>query len=249
MATQVPNALHIGINAYPQGNALSKCVADAKLVASLFNGATLLDKKATRKNIIKAVMTVLNAPGEWSIISYSGHGTQLDDDNKDEPDGIDEAIVSVELDVVRDDEIQMLLANRPKGKKVLLIADSCFSGTIQRAAPLFRASQHAALKRNGIRYLPAARTKPGKRKVVNIGPQPVDAGVVVASGCADFEVSYEGVKYGVLTGAFGEVYSPSLTIEQCFTKAAVIVAKSGYPQHPQLLGAKSLLRTKLSKVK
>ncbi|MFN8299633.1 MAG: caspase family protein [Chitinophagales bacterium] len=82
----------------------------------------LIDSQATKKNIIKSLNDlVLNAKsGDVIFVHYSGHGIQLEDDNGDETDRLDEAIVPIDVPnfknkdkfseaCIRDDEIAQLL--------------------------------------------------------------------------------------------------------------------------------------------
>lgn len=238
--------LNIGINKYPAGNALSKCVQDARDLNAYFEAgksALLLDRAATRDKIIERVGNTITATkrGEWCVVTYSGHGTQVDDLDGDEPDRIDEAMVSVELETILDDEVYELSKLLVVGARGLLIADSCFSGTMQRAVPTFDRRHLDALRRASARYVPPSEVTVPKRKVVNVGKQPVAPQWIVISGCADFEVSYEGKHNGVLTGALLES-APTHprdrdTIAQVFGGARVIVAADNWPQHPQLVAS------------
>lgn len=237
-------ALHIGINKYPAGNALEKCVADARAMQKIFGGKLLLDRKATPAAIRAAIQATVRSPGkdEWAVITYSGHGTQVEDENDDEPDGWDEALVAADLDVILDDEFQSLLHGRHRQSRVLVIADSCFSGTVHRAAPLVGSAHVEALRRESVRFLPPSLARPKKRRVQNQGPQSALPNVVLCSGCADFEFSYEGPKHGVLSGAIKKHWRPGLTIGALAKRIGAEVDASGYPQHPQLTCSRAALK-------
>lgn len=243
----IASALHIGIDAYPDGNRLEKCVADARAMRTLFGGELLLDKEATRPNIMASIKATVRAPkkDQWAVITYSGHGTQVPDKNRDEPDGWDEAVVDVNLDVLLDDEFQSLLQGRHRQARILVICDSCYSGTIHRAAPLFSGAHLAALRRESARYIPYSTLMPLKRKVGNVGPQKALPNVPLVSGCADFELSYEAQSYGVLSGAIYEQYKSTQTIGQLAKLVGEAVDASGYPQHPQLTCSKAALKWKV----
>ena len=107
----------------------------------------LLNDQATKKGIMNAITNWLprvTEPGDRVVIYYSGHGTQVPDKNGDEKDGKDEAWVTADLrkggkmranQMVRDDELAVAfkgLADR----ELILISDSCHSGTMSRGAPL-----------------------------------------------------------------------------------------------------------------
>ena len=78
-------------------------------------------------------------PGDRVFIYYSGHGTQVADQDNDEPgDGMDEALVMIDFGsdnpagVLTDDEISALLADLA-GRKVTMVVDACHSGSVQRS--------------------------------------------------------------------------------------------------------------------
>ena len=62
---------------------------------------------------------------------FSGHGTQVaDEGEKDEEDGLDEAILTYDLNYIVDDDWGKAVADmEAKGANVLAIFDSCYSGT------------------------------------------------------------------------------------------------------------------------
>ena len=75
--------------------------------------------------------------GDRALIYYSGHGSQLPDQNHDEDDGCDEVLVPVDgvsdSKLIVDDEIgRYLKALKQKGVQVVFIVDSCFSGTVTK---------------------------------------------------------------------------------------------------------------------
>ena len=97
---------------------------------------------ATRQNIIDAMERLKHEsmPGELVVLYYSGHGTQVRDQNGDESDQRDEALVPVDTplrmepsDLVLDDQIKSTIDHiRANGADVWAIFDSCLSGTLTR---------------------------------------------------------------------------------------------------------------------
>jgi hypothetical protein len=241
--------LHIGINKYPRGNALKKCVADARGVQSLFDGQLLLDKRAKPDELLGQLHETCSLPaaGEWGVISYSGHGTPVDDENGDEPDGQDEAIVAVTLEPVIDDEIQQAMRGRHRKARILLIADSCYSGMVHRAIPVLSRRYAPSIRKQRMRYLPPSLAKHRKATVQCQGDQDALPNVVVFSGCTDFEYSYEGDHYGAWTGSLLKTYAPELTIGQWFNAArrAMLETEFGSIQHPQLICSAAAKRWKV----
>lgn len=230
------SALHLGIDKYPGGHALQKCVSDARGLKGVFGGELLLNQQCTRSEILRAIRETALRPGkgQWGVVSYSGHGTPVNDRSGDEGDGWDEAIVDVGLNPVLDDDLAPTLAGRNTKSRLLLIFDSCFSGTMQRAMPVLGRRHQTAARRQHMRYLAPGFVKADRRPIGNKAEQKPLANVVVISGCTDFEFSYEGLKHGVLTGALLATYKPGLTIQAWFNATCEVVAQSGYPQHPQL---------------
>ncbi len=110
----------------------------------------LSQERATHDGIVKAIEDHLikpAAPGDVVVFHYSGHGQQIRDDNYDEIDGYDEALVPVDAPEspptgyngekhLRDDELGALLYRLRKrvgpNGDVLVFLDSCHSGTATR---------------------------------------------------------------------------------------------------------------------
>src|SRR5690606_35792219 len=88
------------------------------------NITTLIDAQATKNGIVDAITTLQNKikKGDIVVFHYSGHGQQIFDDNGDEVDGLDEALVPYDAFVkythnykgqnhLRDDELGNIIAN------------------------------------------------------------------------------------------------------------------------------------------
>lgn len=142
----VKRALCIGINNYPGTHMdLAGCVNDAnaweaELKARGFEVTKLLDAQATKAAMVKAIHDTI-APavsGEVVVITYSGHGTYVPDTSGDEIDGLDEGLCPHDIQTgggaLLDDEIHALFTQRKGGVRLVLISDSCHSGTVTRAA-------------------------------------------------------------------------------------------------------------------
>ncbi|NML14453.1 caspase family protein [Azohydromonas caseinilytica] len=139
-------ALCIGINNYPgTGMDLQGCLNDAHdwaetLTQRGFAVSTLLDAQATKAAMVEGMAQLIGQaqPGDLVVITYSGHGTYVPAMEDDEVDGLDEALCPHDIrskGALTDDEIHELLLRRQPKVKLVLIADSCHSGTVTRAAP------------------------------------------------------------------------------------------------------------------
>lgn len=138
-------ALCIGINDYPgTGMDLQGCVNDARdwaqeLQQRGFTVSMLLDGQATKSAMAQAMGSVIEQaqPGDLVVITYSGHGTYVPDMDDEEVDGLDEALCPYDIrsqGALTDDEIHELFLRRQPKVKLVLISDSCHSGTVTRAA-------------------------------------------------------------------------------------------------------------------
>lgn len=111
---------------------------------------TLVGSKATKKNILDAFKSFLieNAKsnrgatrddGPVVVFYFSGHGSQADDVDKDEPDGYDETLVAYDsrspgVADITDDELGALFTELSSHtSNVTFILDSCHSGTAMRS--------------------------------------------------------------------------------------------------------------------
>jgi len=139
-------ALCIGINNYPGTHMdLRGCVNDADDWAALlasrgFAVKKLQDAKATKAAMTDAFKTIVlgAAPEDVVVITFSGHGTYVPDVSGDEADGFDEALCPYDIlttgTALIDDEIHAIFGARKPGVRLVLISDSCHSGTVTRAA-------------------------------------------------------------------------------------------------------------------
>jgi hypothetical protein len=175
--------------------------------------ALLTNEKATRKGIhaalkslidrvkkARAAMAVVNGklPTISVVIAYAGHGSRVKRLPGDSwGDGMDSTWVASDSDRqgtndVRGAELFKVHSElHDLGAQVILISDSCHSGTIYRDVPAFK-------KRQAPHDKDAAGPKddlfsdfPGTRDV-NMNPEQPLPGFVSYSGCLDTEVSWEG---------------------------------------------------------
>ena len=148
------NALCIGINNYPGTHMdLQGCVNDANdwaaaLAERGFKVAKLLDDQATKAAMVKAMNDLIGKAGKGDslVITFSGHGTYQPDTDGDEADGLDEALCPYDLqtkgEALIDDEIRQIFGARKAGVRIVLISDSCHSGTVTRAAAAEKARRY-----------------------------------------------------------------------------------------------------------
>ena len=147
--TSVPKgiSLHIGLNgvsaaAYSGWDGpLAACEFDAHDMAAIaksrkMKSTVLLTKKATRAHVLSAMRAAARAlkAGDLFFLTYSGHGGQVKDIDGDEPDHQDETWCLYDGQLI-DDELYLELSRFGAGVRVLVLSDSCHSGTVTRDLP------------------------------------------------------------------------------------------------------------------
>jgi len=228
-------SLHIGLNlvdpAHYQGwsGPLNACEADAHDMQAIatsrgFTPISLLTAAATRQNVIKeisAAASQLNS-GDIFLLSYSGHGGQLPDLNGDEADQQDETWCLYDGQLV-DDEIYELLSRFRSGIRILVLSDSCHSGTVVKMAYYYGSVRSPSLsfdRPNSTVYraMPndvALRVYQANKatydpilndpKLQNVRGQ-VQASALLLSGCQDNQLSEDGTFNGAFTGTLLRVW-------------------------------------------
>lgn len=120
----------------------------AKGIASMMgfsDVSELRDHSATLDNVRGALRKMAQSVGsnDRVLVYFSGHGTQVKDNNGDENDGRDEALVMSDVrsngGMLIDDEFDALLSSIP-AKEVIVLVDACHSGTSTKAFQLQTAS-------------------------------------------------------------------------------------------------------------
>jgi hypothetical protein len=212
-------SLHIGLNAvdpasYGAPFELIACEADARDMRRIAKaqGAEaelLLTADATCDAVLEGIAAASSEleSGDLFFLTYSGHGGQVQDvDGDEEDDQLDETWCLFDTQL-RDDDINTALASFAEGVRILMLSDSCHSGTVSRGIALERDKEledAAKAKR-----LPLDATKREfaqhaqqyhARKAV---PQSaVKATGVLISGCRDNQTSQDGDVNGAFTAAF-----------------------------------------------
>jgi hypothetical protein len=141
-------ALLVGINKYRiPGADLRGCVNDVNNIQNVlmeFFGfaakdiAVLTDFAATKKAIQAGIKKLIagGKKGDVLLLHYSGHGSNVPDDNGDEADHRDEILCPTNLDwndPLRDDWLRKEFHRLKKGVSLTVILDCCHSGTATRA--------------------------------------------------------------------------------------------------------------------
>jgi hypothetical protein len=225
-------SIHLGLNAVDDhvyrgwSGPLRGCENDARAMQAIadargFTSRLLLGADATCPNLFATMDRAAAdlAAGDLLLLTYSGHGASLPDRSGDEPDQRDEAWC-LHDGLLLDDEIHHRLCTFAAGVRVLVVSDSCFSGSVIRdeqttstTAPVRR----PAALRNGSaatpdRRAPGARVRAvlranadeyAARKAAVAATQALEpaAGIILLAACEDRQTAHDGELHGLFTAA------------------------------------------------
>ena len=140
-------SLHLGLNSVSAAaysgwdGPLAACEFDANDMAAIakakgMKSTVLLTKKATRAKVLAAMRSAAKAlkKGDLFFLTYSGHGGQVRDANGDESDKKDETWCLYDGQLI-DDELYFELSRFAAGVRILVLSDSCHSGSVTRELP------------------------------------------------------------------------------------------------------------------
>lgn len=256
-------ALCVGINNYPGTDMdLSGCVNDARdwaaaLEARGFRARTLLDAEATRKRMVESITELIAQArsGDSLVITFSGHGSYELDAEGDEANGFDQALcphdVNTRGEALVDDDLRRMFERRAARVRLLLVADSCHSGSVNRAPeaepeamPRFLPpAKWMAAPRLAQAEEVAARGKP--TATLSAGLQRPGASDVLLSGCGDgendfsYDARFRNRPNGALTyyalKALRDL-PPGASYEEWHAEIRKSLPSLRYPQAPQLGG-------------
>jgi hypothetical protein len=228
-------SLHIGLNKidkkhYGTDGALAACEADANDMYQIakdagFRAKKLLTPQGTREAVISGIQAAAKSltAGDMFFISYAGHGSQVPDRNSDEDDGRDETWCLYDGMLI-DDELKRLWTTFKAGVRILVLSDSCHSGTVVRALPgwtdgmndntgypadlpayrfLPTSVSFRAFRANKTFYEAIIAELAKKLKK----PAEMKADLLLISGCQDNQTSADGRHNGLFTGTLLSVWN------------------------------------------
>lgn len=245
-------ALLIGINYIEDpSNKLDGCINDVKNVKTQINkmypkcnqfrvltdDLTKLEEKPTRQNIIDGINWLVKdlKAGENVYFHFSGHGGLTVDLSKDEKTGMDSCIYPINgtnIEVILDDELKILLANKiPAGSKCFVVLDCCHSGSGLDLRFNVQCPSYGKLTIS-------QETRYEKTK----------GSVIFLSGCMDTQTSADTVNHknepsGALTNALLDVwntYGMNIQFKHLLWDIRKLLKERQYEQIPQLSCGSSL---------
>jgi metacaspase-1 len=199
--------------------------------------------------------------GDVAVLHYSGHGSNVPDDNDDEADGRDEILCPTDLDwkdPMRDDWLRSTLDGMKDGVNFTAIMDCCHSGSNTRAflppdAPVkqrYLPSPWGLVAAESGRRQPRTvlsevrRSSPAARKAKDIVN--ADLPELLLTGCRDTQTSADAFINGRYNGAltWGLVNAirkakGKLTYQDLHDRIIAVLKQRKFDQVPQLEGRKA----------
>jgi metacaspase-1 len=256
-------ALCVGINDYPvRGSDLKGCVNDARAWAKVLKNAfdfpsgdvrLLLDNAATKKAMLKGIDSLLAGAkkDDVLVLTVSSHGTYVVDTSGDE-ERYDEAICpwDMKTDLIVDDELRERFGNLASGCRLTVVSDSCFSGTVTRAAffrtPDDRRTRFVRPRVLGLPELPHLRDAKPKQVAESTMRE------VLVAACRDKEEAIDArfgpVYHGAMTFFALDILRAAdydITYNALWDELVVRLDEEGYPQEPQVEGKASAKRRRV----
>jgi len=243
------HSVHIGLNQVdptqykdedgePWDGTLLGCVNDARRMQEIaakegYMTWLLADEQATSSEVIGIIGRAAKdlTAGDIFLLTYSGHGGQVPDVNSDDEDGKDETWCLFDRMLI-DDELFNMWSKFASGVRVLVISDSCHSGTVLKQqiysqlhkAPRLRAVYESVGMRSRGNESPRYRNLPmsvqqktyrankvkydtlqwsaGTKDSATIG-----ASVLLLAGCQDNQLSADGDENGLFTKTLLEIWN------------------------------------------
>lgn len=263
---QTKRALIVGIGSYPAESGWSKIHGDndVPLIKQVLQNkgfekdriVCLKNEYATKKQIVSTLKSFIAEakPKDQFYIHFSTHGQQVTDQNGDEEDGLDEAIIPYDAkktfgmngyhgeNHLIDDELNGYLASIRKkiGKSgsLLVVIDACHSGDATRG----RNSDTDTLIFRGTSEVFQLPKKTDKTK--RFLPSKLDWVVISASlsNQRNYEYALGNTYYGSLSFSL-KLALGELTVQDSFTDLFRLITSkrvemnvSGYPQRPMIEG-------------
>lgn len=230
---QQKHALIVAISDYPTESGWSQINSDKDLTLLVpefkrlgFKVTTLQNEQATKLGIIQSLSHSAKQvhPNDYVCIHFSCHGQQMEDNNHDEEDGLDEALIpydaylSYKKDIyegnnhLRDDELeeQLTIIRKKLGEKgsLLVTLDACHSGTADRDEDYVEDDDAPIRGTSAVFSSNPFFLSPENKKVERQNTLPQQKGMssyCIISACQpfqrNFETKVEGVYYGTLSYA------------------------------------------------
>lgn len=279
----IKRALLVGLNYKGTQYELRGCENDVMAMNEVlvsrfgFTDATqrrvLTGNSGTTQEILLRLNWLVNGlqAGDTAFFHFSGHGTQCpvtDYENNQEPDGLDEVIVPVDMDwrrnIIKDNDFRQIFSRVPKDVNLIVILDNCHSGTGLRAIdnmPMPNEIRELLFGPVRNRYLPPpidiAQRAVGleltsRERGLTLDVAEEQNGILI-SGCASHQTSADAwiqqerkfmgaCTYHLLNVLKNRNYNVSYN--DLIQELVSNISTSGYEQRPELSGKSELFQRK-----
>jgi metacaspase-1 len=225
----------------------------------------LTDAEATYDGILQALSDWVRdvGTGEKIFLYYSGHGTRVPDLDKDEADGMDDAIVTHDFSKVRpllDDILHFHFAKIPASASATVVFDCCHSGGLPRSPVGCGEMQDDSGQPRGgppiprSEYTPADLRTLAEHKKRFATEETVDDRIVVLAACQCTEQAWEYQVGGRRQGLFTYSLCECLRNGNCSQEAKQVInsafaamqtLRPDETQTPRLIGSEQLFQAPL----
>jgi Subtilase family/Caspase domain len=224
-------SLHLGVNVvdrqhYGNLTELQAAVNDAqdyRALAAQFNYAQsvlLRNEEVTAQRVLSEIASMAQklAPGDIFLLTYSGHGGQIDDPMfyRRDDQGPDETWCLFDRQLL-DDELYEAFGAFARGVRILVISDSCHSGTMTRDSDgsidfeqqLIEAALAAGFRTKDVPVRESGDIyqrnfeqvyRPLLERIKRSPERPVQAAVKLLAACLDHQKAFDGMLNGRFTG-------------------------------------------------
>jgi subtilisin family serine protease len=254
-------SLHLGLNEtdsvhYNDLSPLKAAIKDALFWESFasragYNTRKLHDAEATAAAVKDALAEIAQRmePGDILLLTYAGHGGQLQNQKQAglDREPYDQTWCLFDRQML-DDELYDCFTSFRKGTRIVVVSDSCHSGTITKfldspdfSSLLEQGSRELAVAKNTKdRSLPASLINNEIRESVYRPIQEkyryrrkgsgVTASVTLLAACQDHQVTYDGEENGIFTGALRKLLDNEANI--VLNAESLVREVSRYYTHP-----------------
>jgi hypothetical protein len=204
------------------------------LTSEGYQNRVLKTAEATRDRILSGLYRAADntIEGDIFVFYYSGHGGQQPDISGDEIDGKDETLVAYDREVI-DDKIHYALGRFKSGVRLVMISDSCNSGTNYRGRMTVPVDEKAVFR-------PFARSG-SEREGNNINAQLIHLG-----GCRDGFSSMGYQHGGAFTMALCEAWQNGSfggDFKNLHSRICEVIKSSQKPQYNEYGAVSDAFRT------
>ena len=214
----VGRSLHVGINqvgpAFPNAGILTGPENDAQSMRDLahargFVTELIQGSSATSATVVASLLRAasISQPGDIFMFTFAGHGTGVFDPTSEEDDNQDEALLLFDALLFDDQLSAQIWPAFSNGVRVLMVADSCHSGTVAAKIAAGEIKDRTRLRQISAETSAAHLTayRAFYRQLAIPVFSTIGASVLLLAACEDLETTPDGDPHGAFTAALLQV--------------------------------------------